>query len=269
MATLAIQSLHAAEVVVLFDSDNNQATYTTVDINGLPEGSWETPLLSNSLNSNWNGPAIYGGVVAEGFASSSISLAIDNNNANTNNADAIRWGYNSADGVDDSIFGAFLFDASKDFSLDSTSQFRLNARRTGGRDTGGTTPGIRWVLRDATSGDYYISELNSSTAAMYGGGYVADWGSSTVTESGPETLNWFNYDPSGSGISAIGSSASLDFNASTFDQGGFFYANTRNATGSLIMEFAQFEVVAIPEPGTFALMGLAGLAALIVARRRR
>jgi len=265
LAFAAASILHA-DVVVLYDGDNNSYTSADQTLSGSGIGGFTT-LLSTS--GSYTGPTVYGGTEVSGTTLSGTNFRVDDNNSNTSASDALFWNA----GGPGQIYGTFLFDASQTFQLDDTSSFRLNARRTGGRNfTAGEADdptGIRWVLREEGTGNYYISEMNQSNEAQYSNAYDPNWGASTVAETAPETLSWFNYTP-GSGINTgIGAAAALDFNSASFDQGGFFYSNGRNVGGSLIMEFAQFEINAIPEPSTFALVGLTGLAALFAVRRRR
>lgn len=277
VTALSVAATQAASVV-LFDGDSvsNPGGYTTSDqnfnssgVNGFLDGG--SNLIAPSAN--YTGPTVYGGTEVEVTTLSPSLYRIDNDNGNTAGSDVLYW--QAAGGTSgEVIYGTYFFDSTDPFRLESDSLFRLNARRTGGRSESGTNPniiaGIHWTLRDAATGNYYISILNSTTAAQYGGAYATNWGASTVTENAPEGLAWFNYDPSVDGVGTIGSAASIDFNTTSFDQGGFMYVNTRNTSpGSLIMEFAQFEIqgTVVPEPTSTAL--LLGAAGLLAFRRRR
>lgn len=276
VTVLSVASTHAASVV-LYDGDSvsNPGGYTTSDqnfnssgINGFLDGG--SNLIAPSAN--YTGPTVYGGTEVQVTTLSPSLYRLDNDNGNTSGSDVLYW--QAAGGTSgEVIYGTFFFDSSDPFLVESDSVIRLNARRTGGREASGTgiTAGLRWTLRDATTGDYYISELDDSVAARYSGAYQTNWGSSTVTDNSPELLNWFNYDPSTSGVGAIGTAASIDFANTSFDQGGFMYTNTRDVGGFLIMEFAQFEIqgTVVPEPTSTALLfGAAGLLAFRSRGRR-
>ncbi|GEM_PF-3546168 len=272
IVSTAVSTSLVADVVIHYDGDNNNYGTGTLNLNDTAGSGYSTSSIAPS--SGYTGPAFYGGTELVGTTLPTYAVSDTLNwTGETLGNDLIAWSVNGVD-ANDTVFGTFVFDSSVDFQLDSSSQFYINSRRQGGRDLGGTTPGLRWVLRDATSGDLYISELlNQNFAAGYEetADIFTTSTTSTYTEADPETLNWFNYAPAGTDISTIGSSASIDFNSATFDQAGFWYANTRNVSGGLAMGFGQFAVdaVAIPEPSTFALVGLTGLAALFAARRRR
>jgi len=158
-----------------------------------------------------------------------------------------------------------MFTGNQTFSIDNTanSSFFLRGRRDGGGTVAGVT-GVRWLLQD-TSNNYYVSALNDSTNAQFGNAYASNPG---VTGSSLVGLEWFNYTFTSGAIGAAITDEATFFGSTQFIAAGFNYVTQRTASGAIDMSFADFNVVAVPEPTTWALLA-GSLTTLMVLRRRR
>jgi len=240
-------------------------TYVTGNEN-LAAGGNGAYITSNiSPASGYTGPTFTGGVLlSTGDGASTWQIA--NDYATTGSNDAIRFRTaNVAGGVSATFVG--MFAGSQTFSIDNTanSSFFLNGRRDGGQTGAGIT-GVRWLLQD-TGGRYYVSALNETAAAQFSGSYS---GTSGVTGSSLVGLDWFNYT---FGDASIGSAIADEvafFGSTQFSAAGFNYTAARVSSPNAIdMSFADFSVVAIPEPSSFAALGGLAVLGLAASRRRR
>lgn len=267
LSIIAASSTAHASTLLNFDGTNYVTATNLMQSNGLTSyysGASITPLT------NYSGPAFFGGW---SLSSGSISVnAIADNSSSAGGRDPWRF-RSSSIATNETAFNLMVFAKGQfsdpqaqtnGFTLNSSSSFTLGASRVGGQTltdaTNGT--GLRWVLQSGTN--FYISALNNSAAAQFGLGY-------TNLASGDLTgLSWFNYNPATS-ISAIGSTASLNFETLVFDSAGVLYKAARvTSSGNIEMQYGQFlvDATAVPEPSTVALLA-SSLAALTALRRRR
>ena len=260
-AVAALLSTAQAQITVVDFGESS--TYVTSSQN-LADGNGSFSTSNISPAANYSGPAFWGGV-SRGMDTWQLT---DNNEgfSTTGDFDNIRGRLGTA-AIGVSATYAFMFSASQTFAIDNTtdSSFYLNARRVGGQTEAGVT-GVRWLLRD-TDNNYYVSALNDTTAAQYSGAYSETSG---VTQSSLLGIDWFNYTFTSGVVGASVGNTSTFFGETQFDAAGFNYTAKRVTSASAIeMQFADFTVVAIPEPSTLVLMVLGFAGALITAKRRR
>ena len=231
---------------------------------GLIGGNGSFSVSNISPATNYAGPAFWGGIVYN-VGGTAPTWAIMDNYGSAGNLDGIR-GSRQSMAIGDSATYAFMFSGTETFSIDNTSNssFFLNARRDGGQN--GSNTGIRWILRD-TDGDYFVSALDNGSSAQFSGAYDPDGG---VTQSSLLGINWFEYTFTTGVVGSQIANNSNFFGSTEFTAAGFHYTASRvTGGGGLDMIFTDFTVVAIPEPSTLALLGIAGLCAGLFARRRR
>ena len=257
----AVFATARAQITVVDFGESSTYVTSSQNLTG-GNGSFTTDVISPAAV-NYSGPAFWGGV-NRGMDTWQLT---DNNEgfSSTGDFDNIRGRLGTAE-IGVSATYAFMFSASQTFEIDNTdSSFFLKARRVGGQTEAGVT-GVRWMLRDIDD-NYYVSALNDTSAAQFSETYAQNTG---VTGSSLVDLSWFNY-TFGTGAVGSGITDTTAFFAGTqFDAAGFNYTAKRvSGAGAIEMQFADFTVVAIPEPSTLALLGIAGLCAGLFARRRR
>lgn len=146
------------------------------------------------------------------------------------------------------------FLASYDIRAANITSFSATLQHTGSGSL--MTGSARWVVQ--VGGAYYVSAAFATTTA-----------STQYTLSDPSSVSWFSLNPSVS-LSAIGAQwDSPDF--SNVSGVGLWYQLSASGTvATAAGSISQFEVTAIPEPSSAALL-LGGLAAgtVLVARSRR
>lgn len=260
-AGLSLTSSASAQLLVV--DYGPSTTYVTADrsLTGNGGANFSTTVISPS-SPNYVGPAFWGGA-RYGASSGMDTWAIMNDYASAGGNDAIRGRVGSAAAGTPGTYVA-MFSGSQNFTIDNTanSSFFLRGRRDGGGTVAGVT-GVRWLLQD-TSNNYYVSALNDSANAQFGNAYASNPG---VTGSSLVGLDWYNYTfTSGAVGSAIADEATF-FGSTQFKSAGFNYVTQRTNSGAIDMMFADFNVVAVPEPATWALL-VGGLIALMVYRHR-
>jgi len=134
----------------------------------------------------------------------------------------------------------------KDYNFTWEGQLRSDA------DTGL----MRFLLEDS-AGQWHISQSFSVTAVPNDSGLDSFSGSAS-------SLTWSSYTPFSAGVDTIGAGSTPDLvSAQSF---GFYVESTGTiANTGIAMEY--FQVNAVPEPSSTALLGLGGLALML--RRKR
>jgi hypothetical protein len=214
-----------------------------------------------SSNTTGNFPyALYGGFMAESYGNPTRNLGTYALGAG---GFALRYQPDSA-GESGRLTTALVFEASRDdLSFDSNSFMRIGGGNVWQTDANlgrfDNLGSARWLVRNGST--YYVSETlvaNSVDGRLLSGAEIA-------------ATNWAVYNPA----DAYAFNLNLNFNvaSSTFEDLNAFgimtYKTAIDTTRSWL-EFTQFEVVAVPEPSTYAaLFGLFALACVALRRRLR
>lgn len=271
---LTASSLFAQVNAVRFfapDTNSNLANRTTnfnIDLSGNDEdddsqvffGFNDIGDTAWSTNTTGDYPyALYGGFIGETHGNSNRNLG-----TYSLNSSGFQFRYQpDNEGESGRLTIAIVFESSQTgLQFDSNSYLRIGGGNTWQTDASldryenlGET---RWLVRNGST--YYVSEtqFNNSNAA----GRLLDGADIAAT-------NWAVYDPS----DAFDFNLSLNFNTSSSsltDLNAFGVITYKDALESnrKWLQFRQFEAVAIPEPGTLVLVGIA-LGSLLLFRRRR
>jgi hypothetical protein len=258
---LATPFLTAAEIAVQLTGSD----WATAD-NALGNGNSVMNATNIQPGSGYTGPALLGGAVATDTIIGSWSIG---NNAGSNalaGLDVFRLSIgntvNQANNkfhhavvfFDQSVFSNGLDSVAGGVTLDDTTTLSYTAKRTSGDPSE-----IGYVIQ--ADGNYYLHNIayNDSQAGA-GQGHVF-----TLTD--PTAVAWNSFDPTTS-LSPIGAAATPDFTKVTGI--GLWFENERVGSSTSGLSFAVGEITinAIPEPSTFALVGIA-LGSLLLFRRRK
>ena len=242
LLALGLASAASAQTIVDWDAYSSGTT-TIRSQSGIAD-----TLFSDStvLGSNTTTGDIYGGY----FTDTSVATINKWEIGNTDYASsALRMNLNNTTGAD---FAGLALTAGSP-TLNAGDTFTLQA-------SAGTLVGaypVRWLI--SNNSKYYVSDDVGTTIAKDGDGTPL---STTLTG-----LSWYEVDFSSpaSGTITVPGTATTDNVFDTVDGVGFLAADVDNSG----MRFASFEVVAIPEPSTFALFaGALGLGLVLLRRRR-
>lgn len=261
LLVLATPFLHAATIAVELTGD----AWATAD-NALGNANSVMTATNIQPGSGYTGPALLGGAVA---TDTTITTWAVNNNGGTNGIagkDVFRLSIGSTTnqannkfhhGVvffDQSVFSNGLDSVAGGVTLDSTTTLSYTAKRTTGNPSS-----IGYVLQ--ADGNYFLHSIVYDDNNLGGGaGHLF-----TLTD--PTAVTWNSYDPTVS-LSTIGAAATPDFTKVTGI--GIWFENERAGSSTSGLSFAVGEITfaAIPEPSTFALVGIA-LGTLLIFRRRK
>jgi hypothetical protein len=261
LGLFAYNTAIAAPVTVIDFGESTAYVTSNQNLGGNGAASFSTSVISPS-SPDYVGTALWGG--ARYGASSGMDTWAIMDDWTSTGFDSIRGRVGSATAGTPGTYVA-MFSATQNFTIDNAeSSFFLKGRRDGGQTVAGVT-GVRWLLQD-TSNNYYVSALNDSANAQFGNAYASNPG---VTGSSLVDLAWFDYTFTTGVIgSAIADEATF-FSSTEFKSAGFNYVAQRTGNGAIDMSFADFNVVAIPEPSSLVLLGIAGLCVGLFLRRRR
>jgi hypothetical protein len=212
---------------------------------------------------NYGGPAFLGGAIATDTTIGNWSVNDNGGSNSLTGLDVISLGIgstlNQANSkfhravvfFDQSVFANGLDSVAGGVTLDGTTSLSYGAKRTGGNPSN-----IGFVLQ--ADGDYY---LHSRV-------YDDNFGAGDVFSlADPTAVTWNSFDPTTS-FSTIGAAATPDFTKVTGI--GIWIENERvgNSTSGMGFQIGEISFAAIPEPSTFALVGIA-LGTAVLFRRRR
>lgn len=241
-------------------SDTNFTLPTTPTDNGTTR-TWEysasTALVPTAVN--YAGPTIYGALQTDNATDgpSNITNALVDDRTGTND-DRITTLHNSTT-VGDLIRGLVFFQKS-DFLNGSSDTLTFDATSSAiisvlGQNGAGGSNGTKLAVLDGTT--WYVS--NSTFGGFSGNLNISDLSIETFA----------SYDPTGAPLDPTPSSFTTAGSTFTDIQAVGYYFNLGNASaGSAGMSITSIEITAIPEPSTFALLGLAGLAVVMFRRRK-
>lgn len=125
---------------------------------------------------------------------------------------------------------------------------------TGEGDGSSGTGGLRMAIQN--NGTWYLSESTTGLSA------------STTTYENLGSMDWAAWDPNTFPIDTQPSSFNVSGSTLTDIEAFGFYYNVSREGGAPRLHYQGFEVIAIPEPGTLMLVGIA-LGSLLLFRRKR
>ena len=139
--------------------------------------------------------------------------------------------------------------------LNSTTGLTLDTFTWGGQLRSGSDTGSISFLLEDSAGQWHISQSFGITAPATG--------LTTVTQSA-SGLTWSLYTPFVAGVDTIGAGSTPDILSV---QSVGFFADVSGTISNTGMAMEYFQVTAVPEPSSAALVGLGGLA--LILRRRK
>ncbi|MEX0326274.1 MAG: PEP-CTERM sorting domain-containing protein [Puniceicoccaceae bacterium] len=263
LLSLALAGASSAQVVIYSFGESTE--YST----GAPQltlGDGTTAASNSDLSrafstnamqpqTDYTGPGFFGGWEASDSLNQNMDFPpLINQHTTTGGFDGLYFTLNATASEAGSFALLMMADASTTVNFSDLQSFTLAAARTTGT---GQNAIAHAVIRVGSS--YYVADTPANNvSSAYGDISLA-------------LTSWNTYDPASS-LSAIGSSATLNGTDQVDAVGYLLFRNvlSTNTGGNTRFGVGKFEVVAVPEPSTYALLaGFATLGLILFRRRQR